>query len=262
MIKNRLKKIKLIHNLYNRFRIWSIVNSNHNSNYLISQLERTIPNIDDQYNSVNINSNYIRIKIRYLHAFQIKMVFNYLNINKVKRIIDIGDSSGNHILYLKKLLNKKIEYVSINNDYNAIIKIRNKGLIAHHDDAELFVMDYFHVELKNDSIIICFETLEHLENPIRFLKGLKQSNVRSIIITVPYLKKSRINLNYEQGNTPEDIHIFELSPKDWRKIFKYAGWNIVYEDIYLQYPKRYKWILKYYWRRFDFEGFYGVCLNK
>jgi len=61
----------------------------------------------------------------------------------------------------------------------------------------------------------------------------------------------------------ENTHIFELSPEDLQLLFKFAGWSVVFERIYLQYPRKH-WlrITKNYWRMFDFEGFYGVILKR
>ncbi len=61
----------------------------------------------------------------------------------------------------------------------------------------------------------------------------------------------------------ENTHIFELSPEDWKLIFRHSGWNILKERVYLQYPKRHFWfITKALWKKFDFEGFWGAILEK
>ncbi len=42
-----------------------------------------------------------------------------------------------------------------------------------------------------------------------------------------------------------------------------AGWDVVKEQIYLQYPKNsFLRITKPLWKRFDFEGFYGLILKR
>jgi hypothetical protein len=75
-------------------------------------------------------------------------------------------------------------------------------------------------------------------------------------------------LYYIRGNSlteqvAEDNHIFEFSSEDWKLIFQFAGWKVVYERVYFQYPN--KWIYsltKNAWKQNDFEGFYGVVLEK
>jgi hypothetical protein len=106
-------------------------------------------------------------------------------------------------------------------------------------------------------------------NPCEFLYNLStKTNAKFLVITVPYLKKSRVGLhhirqNCDRDNFAENTHILELSPKDWNLLVKHSGWGIIQEKIYLQYPK--KSILrltKSLWKNYDFEGFYGMVLSK
>ena len=88
-----------------------------------------------------------------------------------------------------------------------------------------------------------FQTVEHLNSPINFLKSISQNtNCNYFLITVPYISSSRIGLEHIRGNLDtkvhaENIHIFELSPQDWKLLFKHSGWEIVDETVYFQYPK-------------------------
>ena len=85
---------------------------------------------------------------------------------------------------------------------------------------------------------------------------------------MPYVRKSRVGLHHIRRSTSETVkaentHIFELSPEDWKLIVRHSGWDIVKERVYLQYPKRsFYRLTKYLWRRFDFEGFYGLILKR
>ena len=114
-----------------------------------------------------------------------------------------------------------------------------------------------------------FQTLEHLENPIAVLRNIKMFvKPERLIITIPYLKKSRIGMDYLRNDTGkesrEDVHIFELNPEDWKLLFKYCGWEVEKEEIYYQYPKGlglFSTVLKWLWKKKDYEGFYGVVLK-
>ena len=87
-----------------------------------------------------------------------------------------------------------------------------------------------------------YQTVEHLNSPITFLKSISQnSNCEYFLLTVPYIL-NRIGLEHIRENSEnkvhaENIHIFELSPKDWKLLFKHSGWEVVKEKIYYQYPR-------------------------
>lgn len=117
--------------------------------------------------------------------------------------------------------------------------------------------------------------LEHLTDPIRFLHSIAETKQKAgispcerFIISVPYMKTSRVgfwhireNDNSVQQNA-ETVHIFELSPQDWQLLVKFAGYKIVNDSLYLQYPKNnLLFFTKYLWKKQDFEGFYIMELE-
>lgn len=234
---------------------------------LQDQLCEIVPDISKQYSSHDLDTNYQITKVRAQHTFQIWLVNKAIQLigeNKDLTIVDIGDSAGTHIQYILAL-HKDIKSLSVNLDPEAVKKIRDKGLKAIHARAE-DVQSYSSTDV---DIFMSFEMFEHLMNPAQFLKNLAdKTNCKFFVITVPYLAKSRVGLhhirNLQQRNvTPEDVHIFELSPLDWRLLFMHSGWSVVYDRVYLQYPRKGFWrFMKWHWRQYDFEGFYGAILKK
>jgi 2-polyprenyl-3-methyl-5-hydroxy-6-metoxy-1,4-benzoquinol methylase len=232
---------------------------------LALELERIVPDITFQYSCFNVDTPYIYKKVRYQHAFQISLVDNIIYELNSPFIVDIGDSCGTHLQYLKNLYHDKgIKTLSINLDGNAVKKIKAKGLDAIHSRAE----DLESYNVKAD-IFLCFETLEHLMDPCHFLRNLSsKTKVKYLIITVPFLRKSRVGLRYirnaKNGSVcAENTHIFELNPEDWKLIAKHSGWDIVEEKTYLQYPRKsFLKLTKIHWKKFDFEGFYGMVLKR
>lgn len=233
---------------------------------LACKLEEMVPDIRNQYTALELDNDYLKTKVRYQHAFQISLVDKIIKDFDNPVIIDIGDSAGTHSQYIIRQYSKNnnIKCFSINSDEKAIEKIRKKGLNAVHAKAE--DLDSYNI---NGDILLCFQTLEHMMDPCNFLYRLSsKTTAKYLIITVPYLKKSRVGLSHARGLpkgyvTAENTHIFELNPEDWKLILKHSGWNIVDEKIYLQYPKRSIFgLTKPLWRSIDFEGFYGVLLKK
>jgi len=267
-IKKKLKKIRLIYWLYDKFRIWSIRKAIYQQE-LLSRVVWSMNmfiDLENQYGTTKLNTAYLKIKVRGLHAFQIDLMdkaIGSLDISFVKKVTDLGDSSGAHLTYFKKgyVSGEGVEFIGVNIDEKAINKIQSRGFTALWRDIE------YHIKQDTTDMAFMFETLEHLENPINVLRNIKYyMGCKTLIITVPYVKRSRVGLLKDFKNKkPEDRHLFELNPDDWGKIFTYCGWNVAYGKIYWQYPKKQlllSYILGCYWEKADFEGFYGVVLKR
>ena len=228
------------------------------------KLKKIVPDISKQYSAFQIDTPYLETKVRNMHAFQVLLIDKIINEFEEINIVDIGDSAGTHLQYLKGLYSDvmKIRCLSVNLDSGAIDRIKSKGLEAIHSRAE----DLGNYSVDAD-VFLCFEMIEHLMNPTQFLYDLSvKTKAKYLILTVPYLSQSRVGLHpirlNKHGNiNAENTHIFELCPKDWELLFRLSGWRIDYEQIYLQYPKKhYLRAMKHLWKKYDFEGFYGVRL--
>jgi len=233
---------------------------------LKERLKKIVPDIAYQYSLFKIDTADLENKVRNLHAFQIALVIETVAEFDKPTIIDIGDSSGTHSQYILGLYGaeKKIKCISVNLDHNAIEKIKAKGLEAIHERAERLPEHNIRAD-----ICLCFEILEHLSDPCQFLHDLSlNADVKYVVFTVPYLKRSRVALHHirearKEAACAENTHIFELSPEDWKLLSRHAGWKILKERIYLQYPKKSMfYFTKPLWRKFDYEGFYGLVLVK
>ncbi|MCK5023864.1 MAG: hypothetical protein KAS04_06825 [Candidatus Aenigmarchaeota archaeon] len=257
---NNLKEIFLIKSIHAAIQEQGL-------SQLMNKLETIVPDITHQYSTFEIYSDYYKAKVRGQHTFQIHLVNKALKlisgVNDNFLIVDIGDSAGTHICYLRSIHNNQnTKFLSVNIDEMAVNKIRKKGLEAICCRAE----DLSSYSLNAD-IFLSFEMLEHLMNPAQFLYDLStKTNCKALVITVPYVINSRLGLyhirNQERKNvTPENTHIFELSPNNWKLLFMHSGWSVAYEKIYLQYPTKSPLrLMKWFWKKYDFEGFYGVVL--
>jgi len=257
-------------------RSWSIQQAvkSQNLDFMYKELERIVPDIGDQYTGISVDRSYMRLKVRAVHAFQMQLFTEAINdygwksgmLGQLEPLkgVDIGDSSGNHTLYLKVLCSS-VRMTSANIDRTAVEKIRSKGLTG-----VLLCKDFI-----KDMVCLCsgrqfatlFQVLEHIPNPVQYLHELSKSDLEMLILTVPYVRTSRVGMhhlrdsNYKGSGTAEDVHVFELCPGDWKLLFQYCGWKVNYDTVYYQYPS---WLMpvKWFWRWHDFEGFWGVVLKK
>lgn len=234
---------------------------------LCTQLQGIVPDIKHQYSSFEVDSEFLTLSVRGIHAFQIELVNRALELivdsTSVVTVVDVGDSAGTHMQYLRQLhKDKSLKCIGVNVDEQAVRRIREKGLNALSARAEDLVAH----GIKAD-VFTTFEVLEHLPNPIQFLKGLSyHTECRALVLTVPYVAQSRVGFHHirrelRQPCNPENTHILELSPGDWRLLFMHAGWAVKQERLYLQYPRYDLFrLMRMIWRRVDFEGFWGAIL--
>ena len=243
------------------------------------ELEQLIPDLSEQYTSFNVEGGYVMNKLRSQHAFQVMLAqeaISLLNVSKRDNhtIVDIGDSSGTHLSYLNSIGKGNIRAISVNLDPVAVEKIKKKGFEAIETRAELL---HEHPDFKdNADIFLSYEMIEHLLDPVSFLHAMStKSKCDYFVVTIPHLNRSRIGLHHirqidngialDREVNAETTHIFELSPDDWDLIFRFSGWKIVKSVRYTQYPKNklnLLSLLRYVWRKLDFDGFYGVILEK
>ncbi|GAG29542.1 unnamed protein product, partial [marine sediment metagenome] len=59
---------------------------------LRTKLEEIVPDISQQYVSAKINNEYLKVKIRNMHAFQISLVNKIIGEFSSPTVVDIGDS--------------------------------------------------------------------------------------------------------------------------------------------------------------------------
>ena len=239
---------------------------------LRDRLREIVPDIGDQY-SYDLEATELEAfwepKMRGLHAFQIDCLRQAIDGTNGEdpspiSVADIGDSSGNHLRYLRALLpaDRLGRAISVNLDPVAVDKIRARGgeaLLARAEEMSL--------EGEPFDVAVSFEMMEHLTDPARFLYNLARSGAaKRFVMTVPFVRNSRVGLQFLRSGAPlparvtaEQVHIFELSPDDWKLLCRFAGWRVDFQRIYYQYPRKSPLRLTAgLWKRLDFEGF--LCL--
>lgn len=241
---------------------------------LVQRLCEIVPDVSDQYSrgfDAAEFSRYWEIKLRGQHAFQMKCVIDALTLLGGKQLVvtDIGDSSGNHGIYLDGLVDQDMikRFVSVNLDPIAVDKVRGKGR-----EAILCRAEELHKRNISPDLMISFEMLEHLVDPIGFLHGISQSTTANyLLVSVPFTRVSRFggyhlrlsDAQLPMALDPEAVHIHEYNVDDWCLLARFSGWRPVQTMIYRQYPLRSIFrLMAPLWRKIDFEGYVGILLKK
>lgn len=260
------------HAFMERFGSWSIDAAIRESGLteLVERLRQIVPDISAQESRAANDSPFIEIKRRGLHAAQCRIMLDALDGTPAATVIDIGDSAGTHMLYLRALTagETNVEAISVNLDPRAIEKIRARGLTALQCRAEELTQEGI---AGDASLFTSFEMVEHLHNPALFFRRLAtKAPCSKMVVSVPYLKRSRVGLHHirhgiSEKQFAEDVHVFELSPEDWTRLMLHAGWRVTRSAIYYQYPRRW-WVvsrlLGMFWSHYDFEGFWCAVLER
>ena len=71
----------------------------------VSKLCSIVPDISNQYTTTKMEGPYLEAKVRTLHAFQMRLFKRAARMQSKNKmtVVDIGDSAGTHLLYIKKL---------------------------------------------------------------------------------------------------------------------------------------------------------------
>lgn len=110
---------------------------------------------------------------------------------------------------------------------------------------------------KSFDYVLCFETLEHLENPILGLKELSRVCAKKVFVSIPWVKETRIHGKKHTSNEPMgQTHIFEFSQKDFSKVVARTDLEITfYKEINI-FPKIVNPIDNFMLRKFYFPSFF------
>jgi hypothetical protein len=250
--------------------IQGIANSDAQLREIWNDSLRLFPDFKKHYSFV-VESEEVENRIRLLVAaetvFVKREIENVIKTNGGCTYADVGDSDGSVRLLLKEYFSEEeLSSVGINLQPSTVEKIKRKGLDAICADALSLGDKGVHYD-----IVSAFETLEHLPDPIGFLSGIRKVVGNRLVLSVPFIRHSRIGLAYLSNRWPdgtkptvENTHIFELSPRDWGKIFSHTGWEKNEEWKLMMFPsnKISRLVLQPFWRFVSFEGFWFISLSK
>ena len=162
-------------------------------------------------------------------------------------ILDAGDPDG---FVLKSIGSTK--GISLNILDSCVKQILSLGGSPVKGDVQMMPF-----KNKSFSYVLCFETLEHLENPILGLNELARVCNKKIFISIPWVKKTGIHEDNYMLNRPEvEQHVFEFSPTDFAKVVTHASLKITYYKEIKIFPKIYNPLHNFLLRKFYYPSFF------
>jgi hypothetical protein len=93
-------------------------------------------------------------------------------------------------------------------------------------------------------LVICFETLEHVQNPILFLTELSRITKGRLLLSIPWVSKTNIRARWHGMDNPDgkedaEFHVFEFGEDDFRKILSHTDFKIVKYQKLINYEANY-----------------------
>ncbi len=157
--------------------------------------------------------------VRSFSVDRIRFIRECVDAGSVRTVLDIGDSNG---LFVRSLGQ---DGISANISDETTRYLKSKGLEVVKADIE-----YLPFRTGSIDLVLSFETLEHVKNPVRALEEAGRICRQSCIISVPYVEKTYINrAGNRYGERYFLHHIFEFCPADFRNIVKLTPFSVARE---------------------------------
>ena len=203
-----------------------------------------------------LEQEHLRRVIRYFHAWRVHTLRQRLDGTLAdSSFLDVGDTDG---LMLKHLDQSGIGF---NISAAAVRNIESNGIEAMQGDAHGLPYDDGSFDR-----VLCFETLEHVENPHQLLSEMARvcSPEGRVFVSIPWVPQTTVHPRDPEIDRGYG-HVFELSRRDFGALLTHTPlelrWETVCDPIgkptrfaqrtYLQLTRRFH-ILAGTFRRFQF----------
>lgn len=152
---------------------------------------------------------------------RIEFIRKNLSLKDDDFIADLGDSNGIFLRSCPK------EGISVNISDPAVISLHGRGMETVKAHIE-------YLPFKDNSIhtAFLFETLEHVPNPVLLLNEIGRVCSESVIISIPFVKRTKIHpYNYDPVRPIYQHHIFEFNREDFLTLITHTPFALESEKI-------------------------------
>lgn len=170
-----------------------------------------------------LGAPYLQNTVRLFHTWRVHELRRRIDKRlEAARVVDIGDSDGSILKALGK------SGVGVNLAPEAIRNIEANGVEACAADCHDLPF-----EDASFDVVLCFETLEHVEAPAQVLGELARicEPGGRVFLSIPWVRRTRV-----QPRVPEfsrgSGHIFELARSDFSALLTHTPLRIVDADVF------------------------------
>jgi SAM-dependent methyltransferase len=164
-------------------------------------------------------ADHLRLGIRYFHAWRIERLRARIGGElEESTVLDVGDSDGLMLRALGK------QGTAVNTLPGAIDHIRSNGVeavLARGESLPFADASFDHV--------LCFQTLEHVEDPYSLLVELGRVARRSIFVSIPGVLRTHVLPRVSAPRGTE--HCFEFDREDFIALTTHTPLEVVWDDV-------------------------------
>jgi SAM-dependent methyltransferase len=169
-----------------------------------------------------LEMRHLRSSLRLFHAWRVNVLRERIGPRLPDaQILDVGDTDG---LMLKHLGHTGLGF---NLAPAAVENIRSNGVAAQLGDGQELPFDDASFDY-----VLCFETLEHVENPAQLLGQLARvcRPAGRVFVSIPWVP--RTNVHARDGAIQRGYgHVFEFSRADFGALLTHTPLEIAWEDV-------------------------------
>lgn len=165
-------------------------------------------------------ADHIRLAVRYFHAWRVERLRARIGVElAAATVLDVGDSDGLMLRALGK------SGTAVNTLPGAIDHIRSNGV-----EAVLSRGESLPFEDSSFDYVLCFQTLEHVEDPYALLVELCRVAGRSVFVSIPGVARTHV-LPCDPSVPRGTAHCFELDREDFIALTTHTPLEVVWDDV-------------------------------
>ncbi len=165
-------------------------------------------------------ADHLRLGVRYFHAWRVERLRARIGTALAEStVLDVGDSDGLMLRALGK------SGTAVNALPGAIDHIRSNGV-----EAVLSKGESLPFEDSSFDHVLCFQTLEHVEDPYALLVELARVARRRVFVSIPGVRRTHV-LPHDVSAPRGTEHCFELDREDFIALTTHTPLEVVWDDV-------------------------------
>lgn len=165
-------------------------------------------------------AEHLRLGVRYFHAWRVERLRARIGAAlEESTVLDVGDSDGLMLRALGK------SGTAVNALPGAIEHIRSNGVEAVLSRGESLPFDD-----SSFDHVLCFQTLEHVEDPYSLLVELGRVARRRVFVSIPGVRRTHVlerNVAAPRGTE----HCFEFDREDFIALTTHTPLEVAWDDV-------------------------------